>query len=330
MSDSSLRVVHVCEPIASAAAVHVEQLVRHLHGVSTLACPSDSVLNYRLADTGVEIVNIEMKRGLHPVGDLRAGRSLAHLVHRRSFDIAHLHSFKAGLIGRVSAKIFHIPTVFTPHCFSFLSQRGRPALFKALVALERAFGHVTDRLVCVSQEELQIAVQLRIVPAARATYIPNFVDLARWNPRRTNLALKEKLGIPEAHQVVGTVSRYFPQKAPLDFLRMANIVASAKRDVSFLFIGEDGPLRREVHAYAREHRLSEKVTFHCWTDHVPDLVSLMDVFVLNWLWEGLPLTILEAMAMKKPIVATAACCQDGALEVHCRDGTATHPDGRVL
>jgi len=137
--------------------------------------------------------------------------------------------------------------------------------------------------------------------------IPCFADTRRWSPGAYPRDLKNKLGIPADHKVVGTVSRFHRQKAPLDFARTAELVLRERSDITFLFIGEGGPLRSEFQEYLRTRGLSPRVILEPWTDdadHLAECVSLMDVFVLNSLWEGSPLAIIEAMAMERPIVAT--------------------------
>ncbi len=303
---SATTVLQVCEPIASGVAIHVGELVMRLQGRGfrfVVACPSDSTLNDTLRHTGAEVCNIEMRRGLHPVSDFRAAIQLVALMRRCQPDIVHLHSSKAGLIGRLPARLLGIPTVFTPHSFSFTAMQSRVLTIVSLLA-ERLLGHVTDCLICVSSDERATAIQRGIARRDRVVYIPNFVDLRRWSPQPPDPNLKRSLSIPESHRVVGTVSRFFKQKAPLDFVSMAQSVARVRSDVSFLFVGQNGPLREQAIRNVDQAGLTDRVVFHGWTDNVPDMVALMDVFVLNSLWEGLPFTVIEAMAMAKPVIAT--------------------------
>ncbi len=73
--------------------------------------------------------------------------------------------------------------------------------------------------------------------------VPCFVDVSGWTLRGYPERLKARLGIPANHKVVGTVSRFHPQKAPLDFARTAEFILRQRKDITFLFLGEDGPLR---------------------------------------------------------------------------------------
>jgi len=126
--------------------------------------------------------------------------------------VLHLHSSKAGLLGRPLGRLCKLPTVFTPHCFSFESVPDINNRFRAYLMAERKLGQWTDVLVCVSSYERELALRYGIVPAGRIVMVPCFVDLRRWSPRGERggvktAEVKQRLGIPPAHKVVGTVSR---------------------------------------------------------------------------------------------------------------------------
>jgi glycosyltransferase involved in cell wall biosynthesis len=305
-----LAVLCVCEPLAAGVPVYVEQLVRKLEGARihfTVACPAKSILRQRLAGSGVTFAEADMHRGLNPFTESRALWQLWKIIRAKNFDVLHLHSSKAGLLGRVITALRKVPTVFTPHCFSFESVHDINTKFRSYLMAERKLGKWTDVLVCVSSYERELALRYGIVPADRIVMIPCFVDLSRWTLRGYPESLKTKLGIPLNHKVVGTVSRFHPQKAPLDFARTAELILRERADVSFLFIGDDGPLRAEFQEYLRRKGLTERVILEPWTDdadYLTQCVAMMDVFVLNSLWEGSPLAIIEAMAMERPVVAT--------------------------
>jgi len=305
-----LQVLCVCEPLAAGVPVYVEQLVRKLEGARihfTVACPAKSILRQRLAGSGVTFAEADMHRGLNPFTESRALLQLWKIISAKNFDVLHLHSSKAGLLGRAITALRKVPTVFTPHCFSFESVHDINTKFRSYLMAERKLGKWTDVLVCVSSYERELALRYGIVPADRIVMIPCFVDLSRWTLRGYPESLKAKLGIPMNHMVVGTVSRFHPQKAPLDFARTAELILRERADVSFLFIGDDGPLRTEFQQYLRRKGLTERVILEPWTDdadYLTQCVAMMDVFVLNSLWEGSPLAIIEAMAMERPVVAT--------------------------
>lgn len=305
-----LEVLCVCEPLAGGVPVYVEQLVRKLEGKHirfTVACPAKSILRQRLAGSGVIVAEVNMHRGLNPITESRALLQLWGLIRSKRFDIVHLHSSKAGLLGRIIRGFWKVPTVLTPHCFSFESVSGMNAKFLSYLVAEKVLGKFTDVLVCVSTHERELALRHDIVPVDHIELIPCFVDLRRWTPSRLPQNTKSRLGIPANHKVVGTVSRFYRQKAPLDFARTAQLILRQRTNVTFLFIGEDGPLRSEFLEYLSNNGLEKHVILEPWTDdanYLTQFVAAMDVFVLNSLWEGSPLAIIEAMAMERPVIAT--------------------------
>jgi len=128
-------------------------------------------------------------------------------------------------------------------------------------------------------------------------------------------AKKLELGLEPAGPVVGMIAPFKPQKAPLDFVRMAELVHRAKPDVQFLLVG-DGELRGVVEVALARLGLSSRTRLTGWRRDVPEIMRCLDVFVLTSLWEGLPRVYLEALASGVPVVGTRV---DGAGEV-VRDG----------
>ena len=110
--------------------------------------------------------------------------------------------------------------------------------------------------------------------------------------------------------LVGTVTRLSPQKAPLDFVRAAAIVAWQYPQVWFMMVG-DGPLRAEVEALAAEVGIAERLVLTGLRRDVPELMAAFDLFVLSSLWEGLPRVLPQAMATGLPVIVTAC---DGSAE----------------
>jgi glycosyltransferase involved in cell wall biosynthesis len=302
-----LEILCVCEPLTFGVPMYVEQVVRRLEGDTfhfTLACPRSSTLRSRLTDTSVEFVNVEMQAGLNPAREFEAALQLWRGLRGKPFDVVHFHSSKAGLLGRPLTAVLNLPSVFTPHCFSFESVRGSKLKFGTYCLVEKILGRLTDRLVCVAETERDLALRLKITAPERVILAPCFADAKRWGPRPPSAALKAELGIPQDHYIVGTVSRFYPQKAPLDFARLAERITRQREDVTFLFVGANGPLRQEFEQFLRERDLARRVILCPWVDDITEAVALMDIVVLNSLWEGLPLSLIEAMAMGKPILAT--------------------------
>jgi glycosyltransferase involved in cell wall biosynthesis len=140
-----------------------------------------------------------------------------------------------------------------------------------------------------------------IVSPQRVVTIHNGIDMNRQFPDRETA--RRALGLDPRRPAVGMVGRLSRQKAPEDFLRVAVLVARKVPATTFVVVG-DGPLRSQLEQLAASQGIGASTRFLGFRDDVPLVLAALDVFLLTSLWEGFPLTILEAMATGKPVVAT--------------------------
>ncbi len=259
---------------------------------------------------------LTMVRPLRPWRDLRALVSLTLLLRTLKPAIVHTHSSKAGVLGRLAAWFAGVPIIIhTIHGFG-LTPHQHPLIRHALLAVERIVARVTTRFFAVSEARRCQGDHLRLFPADRCAVIRSGVDLAAFRQGRVDVkAKKQELGLEPAGPVVGMIAPFKPQKAPLDFVRMAELVRRARPDVQFLLVG-DGELRGVVEVELARLGLSSRTRLTGWRRDVPEIMRCLDVFVLTSLWEGLPRVYLEALASGVPVVGTRV---DGAAEV-VRDG----------
>lgn len=251
-----------------------------------------------------------LRREVSAAGDLRALRDLVGVLRRERPDIVHTHSSKAGVLGRWAAALAGVPcVVHTIHGFGFNPDQPAPAR-AIFVALERLTARLaTSAFVAVSKANLEEGVRLGILERDRVSLIRSGVRLADFAP-----AEGPSNGRPPT---VGMVSCLKPQKAPLDFVRVAARVIRAVRTggsdaaaARFVLVG-DGELRPEVEALVREERLQGWVELAGWRRDVAARLRGFDLLLHTSRWEGLPRVFPEAMATGLPIVATAV---DGAPE----------------
>lgn len=266
---------------------------------------------------GVEFHQIpSMVREIRPLEDLRALFALTRLLRRLKPAIVHTHSSKAGILGRVAARLAGVPViVHSIHGYGFTRFQSFPVR-RMLMALECLAAKITTRFFAVSEANRRLGVELGLFPDDRCVVIRSGVDLAAI--RKTGVdttAKKRELGLEPGRPVVGMVAPMKPQKAPLDFVRVAARVAAKKPETQFLFVG-DGDLREAMEADIARLDLMKSFRLAGWRRDVPAIMRCLDVFVLTSLWEGLPRVYLEALASGVPVVGTRV---DGASEV-VRDG----------
>lgn len=222
-------------------------------------------------------------RSINPVKDLKAASELKRLAEEIRPDIIHLHSSKAGAIGRIVFNGKSAPLFYTPHGYSFLMENYKPVKRLLFKTVEYVMAKRNCTTVSCSFGEHQESLKL----TGKATYVNNGININ---------ALEKLLSPVKAAEhpfTVFTLGRICYQKNP----RLFNAVAAAMPDVHFLWIG-DGELRDELK--------SSNIEITGWVDRDEALKRGVnaDVFLLTSLWEGLPVSLLEAMYMKKLCVVS--------------------------
>jgi len=249
-------------------------------------------------------------REVRPIQDSITLLKLWRLFRRERPDIVHTHSSKAGILGRLAARLAGVPVIFhTYHGFGF--NDFQPRLIKTLyIWLERLTGRVTDQTVIVSYANAKRAEDSGIVRNNDWILCRDAISLEQFmqpGPRRTKL---REWNVPENRVVAGMVACFKPQKSPLDFVEVAARVLKETDRVHFIMAG-DGELRPAIEARIRDLGISSHITLLGWQRDMPEVYRNLDVVVLTSLWEGLPCVFSEAMAAGLPIVATHV---DGARE----------------
>lgn len=265
----------------------------------------------------------DLVRPIRPWGDLRSLLRLTGLMKERRYDIVHTHCAKAGIVGRIAARRAKVPiVVHTFHSFSWkvtgdpgasLRRRSIETLKRrGFVALERYTAKISDALITVADLNKREALEVGLAPAERITTVCSGIDVDRFASAADRATACRELGLDPARPIVGTIGRLSTQKDPLTFVRAAREVLRRKPDVQFLLVG-DGPLANDVRSAVEG---DDRIRLMGYRDDVPLIVSVLDVFVLSSLWEGLGRALTEAMSVGIPVAATAV---DGIPEL-VRDG----------
>jgi glycosyltransferase involved in cell wall biosynthesis len=256
---------------------------------------------------GVRTVELpHLRERISPIHDLLTLRDLVALMRRERFTVVHTHCAKAGLLGRLAARLTRVPVVVhTFHAFAahdFMS-RARRARYLFLDRLARPLAH---RYVAVSPLVAREAVERRLAGPGSIVVVPSAVRPDEI-PTQPDPSVRQEFGIRDGVPVVGTVGRFCRQKAPLDFVRMAARVKQARPDVAFVMVGdatlESAPLEQETRDEA--DRLGVDIVFTGFRAKAPRIATGFDVFVISSLYEGLGRALTEAMASGRPVVATA-------------------------
>ncbi len=242
-----------------------------------------------------------LRRRIHPFYDFLAVGWLVRFMRARRIDIVHTHSSKAGIIGRMAARIAGVPVVIhTVHGWSFNAYQ-HVFVRRLYIFLERCAGRWTNKFIAVSRAD--IAKGLHNGIGTRDDYVLACCGVDRSIASGTAPAYrKEDLGIAASRPVVGVVACFKPQKNLTDMIAAARRVADAVPDVVFVCVG-DGGQRRLLEQRIAENGLEDHFRLFGWRKDIARIFPVFDVAALSSLWEGLPITLLEAMFFAKPVVA---------------------------
>jgi len=266
---------------------------------------SEGSLKAEFRRRGIKLEFIpELVREINSVKDFLALFKIIRKLKKQPFDIIHTNSSKAGILGRLAAKLAGVPiVVHTVHGWSFHDHM-RTMERKIYIALEKWTGRFTDKFITVTDLDIKKGLDAGISKPDKYVTIHSAIEIERYRtPTKNREEIISELGLDPSKITVGTVSRMSQQKAPIGFLNTAKMICEKYDNVQFLFIG-DGPLRQEVENFIMFHHLENKVFIPGIRYDVPNMLAVMDIFILNSLWEGLPRVFPQAMAASLPIIAT--------------------------
>ncbi len=278
-------------------------------------------LHARAHAAGVRMIVVPtLVRPIRPLTDVRALIALVHLLRRGRYDIVHTHSSKAGILGRIAARLAGVPiVVHTLHSLVFhdYQAKWKNAVY---VFLKKICARLTDVMIAVNEQTAKGAIAAGIGRPEQYVTIFSGFELERFvgiGNRLSPQEAKRRLGIPEDAPVVGKIARLFPLKGHDQFFDAAERIAALNPSTWFLLVG-DGPLRMELERRARAAGLADRTVFagRVPPEDVPACIQAMDVVIHSSLREGIARVLPQAGAAGKPVVTFAL---DGAPEV-IRDG----------
>jgi glycosyltransferase involved in cell wall biosynthesis len=280
-------------------AKHVYDLVCHLEGAFSfsVACPDNGPYFGKFQDLGVPVFEIPFT-ALSP----RSFRQLRRMTQLDGIELVHVHGRKAGLYGRLACLFADTPVVYSFHGLHY--QKHSVLLRTLSVAVERALARRTDRFINVSSSERRDCLALGLMAPERSLVVCNGIDWQFFDALAVDVRqVKASLGFNPGDVVVAQIAKFDVQKAQDDLAAAIPLVLDKCPSAKFLFVG-DGALRPQIEDQVARLGVDRQVVFTGYRDDVALLLKAIDVVVLPSRWEGLPLVLLEAMACRKPIVAS--------------------------
>lgn len=309
------QILQVLRPAVGGMLTHVELLLRGLSQADydiTVACPIEEKLMQRIRAAGVSrILPLDTGDELRPWLDPLVIWRFSRFLHRHPFAIIHAHGAKAGLITRLALNYgskLDYPVVVSYHN-EILPASRHPQKRRLRRFMEKRLAEDTAHFIAVSPGIKEELIELIGCSPEKVSYIPNgialseLVDVDRgMEIRKTQRSL---WGWPESPDtfIVGTACRLTREKG-IDLLLVAAARAiKVEAGLRFVIIG-DGPLGEELREAAQKMGLGDHVNFLGFCDTARNLFSAFDAFILPSRTEGWPLSIMEAMAMGLPVIAT--------------------------
>ncbi len=273
------------------AQQHVLQIMRELGEriEFVLLTGEDDYLTRQANRLGLEVIICpELVRPIQPWKDIRALMAIFRVIQRLQPDLVHLHSFKAGLLGRLAARLASRRSLFTAHGWSFTSGVPLPRRLLGLV-LEWIFCRIGNAVVTISRHDFELAEKYSVGHREQRDLVLNAAD--------------EIHGPSETRQVFDqlvTVGRLTPVK---NQAMMIKALACLPENLTLTVVGE-GVEGARLERLCQELGVSERVRFLGKVTDLHQILASSDLFLLSSDFEGLPLSILEAMSAGLPVVAT--------------------------
>ena len=272
-------------------------------GHEVVGASADGALLDVARDEGFRIEVLPMARSLSPLAQLRALRATLRLIRAERPDIVHAHMPISGFVARLAARLGGVPVVAYT-CHGFLFHQPGPWPRRALgLLVEWIGGRLTDRYFTVSREEADAARRLRIHPAPVA--IGNGRDPALFRPDpAARAAIRAELGTAPETVVVVVVSRLVAHKGYLELLPAMEAVPGAELWVVGERLASDHGARLDAAFVRAETALGPRLRRLGYRTDVARVLAAADIFTLPSHFEGLPMSVIEAMLSGLPVVAT--------------------------
>ncbi len=279
-----------------------------------IAC-SPGIEVQELRQQGYIVHTVTIERQIASLTNLISIFQLAQLIRKNQYDLVHVHTPIAAVIGRIAAKLAGIKAlVYTAHGFPF-HDRSSLIEYRLYFTIEKLCSLFTDLILVQNIEDLETTQNSRLCSLEKVAYLGNGVDVDTFSRRQLNPVrqqeLRHSLGIPDqAKLLIGTMGRLTYKKGSSYLIDAAAQLLAQHPNFHILIIGgelatDPEPFQVQLIEQIRAVGLEQYVTLTGYRDDIPELLGLLDIFTLpTFTHEGLPRSILEAMAMELPVVAT--------------------------
>ncbi|MBI2967219.1 MAG: glycosyltransferase [Bacteroidetes bacterium] len=260
-----------------------------------------------------------MRRNLNPLNDYFSLLKIRKIIREFKPDIVHTHAAKAGTLGRLAARMEGINTIvhtFHGHVFHSYFNKSITGLF---IGIERLLSRISSRIIAISAKQAEeLTSRYRICSAEKITVIPLGFDLGKFtnNMAEKRIAFRNRFKTDDKTVAIGIIGRMVPVKNHRMFIEVFRLVRERVTVPVRAFIIGDGPMRDEIIQLAQHSGLSvgcpdespdgKDIIFTSWIKEMDEVMAGLDIVSMTSLNEGTPVSIIEAQAAGKAVVAVKA------------------------
>jgi glycosyltransferase involved in cell wall biosynthesis len=297
-----IKVMHITQSVGGVET-YLRQVVLNVdrNKFEIVIASSEETIQKFCVEQNIKHHHIQMSRGFNPLKDVFSIFRIRKLIKNEKPKLVHLHSSKAGFVGRIAAKTISCKSLFTPHGGSYLSFTGfKRVMFFMLELIGKKF---TYKLLAISHTEAHRFIHEVGIKAENIFVIPNSLTIPE-----TKIEIPNTLGQLKGNIKIGTIGRITPQKNPLLFADIAYDTIKKFPGAHFYFLGAGfhDHLREELDYKIKSYKIENNLHLINKGDHILALNFLrqLDIFILPSVYEGLPYALLEAMLEGVPCIVS--------------------------
>ena len=272
------------------------------HHVCVVTLKSDW-LTKKLSEIGVESIVIENKKSI----DTLFFMELVRIIREKKIDLIHSHEFLMNMYGTAASMVTRCPIIATIHGKGYYIDKWRRR------AVYRLVGRFAFRIVAVSENLKRYLIEKIKLNPSDISVLCNGVDVNRFFPRdeEKSSRLKHELGLEGI--IIGAIGNLYPVKGHIHLIRAARLIADKFDEANFMVIGKITDYHKSLVEEVERLRLTDRFRFLGFRDDIPQLMHLIDIFVLPSNEETFSIATLEALASSKPVVATRCGGPEGII-----------------
>jgi len=267
----------------------------------------------KLRDDGFNVISLNINRTVNPLFNIISLYNLYKLFKKEKPDIVHVHTPVAAALGRIAAKKAEVPIIiYTAHGFYF--HKGMPRLkYNIILKIEKYLAkHYTDFIFTQSEEDRKTALENNFIDKSKILTIGNGVDVwGEFNPKNIEKdkinELYKEVNLNKNDKIITFIGRLVEEKGVIDLLEAFNSIDFNDREkVKLLIVGDIAQNERDNDTKKKleKYRDNSNVIFAGYRNDINSILYLTDVFCLPSYREGMPRSIIEAMAMECAVIAT--------------------------